>query len=233
LTSAAIMVVHARFLPESLPHDKRQPLNVSSLMRGYAALLGHRRFVVLVLASSLPFNGYFMYILSAPTFVGELLGLPPTQFFWFFVVGIAGIMGGAFCSGRLAGKIEPTRQVGLGFCIMAVATVLNLLVNWTLPPQFLLCTLPLALYAFGWSLVVPVVTILTLDTVPERRGMASSLQGCIGSIINGVVAGVLAPWVMHSLMGLALASAAQMLLGALAWVLALKMMKPGLARSTA
>jgi MFS transporter, DHA1 family, multidrug resistance protein len=215
-----IGVVHARWLPESLDVDKRQPLKLSSLLSGYAQLLSHRRFVLLVLASSLPFNGYFMYILSAPVFVGEHLQLPPTQFFWFFVVGIAGIMSGAWASGRLAGHIDPARQVALGFAVMLLASALNLACVLAWPPQFLLSTLPLALYALGWSLVTPVVTIMILDTVPERRGMASSLQGCIGSVLNGLVAGVLSPLVMHSMLGLACASAAQMLLGGLMWRLA-------------
>jgi MFS transporter, DHA1 family, multidrug resistance protein len=58
--------------------------------------------------------------------------------------------------------------------------------------------LPVAVFAFGWSLMVPVVTLLVLDLVPERRGMASSVQACLGSLANGLVAGVLVPLVMHS-----------------------------------
>ncbi|MCK7499812.1 MAG: hypothetical protein MZW92_62495 [Comamonadaceae bacterium] len=32
------------------------------------------------------------------------------------------------------------------------------------------------MFSFGWALMVPVVTLMVLDLVPERRGMASSLQ---------------------------------------------------------
>ena len=39
----------------------------------------------------------------------------------------------------------------------------------------------------------PVVTLLLLDLVPDRRGMASSVQASLGSAVNGLVAGVLAP----------------------------------------
>jgi DHA1 family bicyclomycin/chloramphenicol resistance-like MFS transporter len=46
--------------------------------------------------------------------------------------------------------------------------------------------------------MVPVVTLMVLDLVPERRGMASSFQAFIGSTANGFVAGVVAPLVMHS-----------------------------------
>ncbi len=55
----------------------------------------------------MPFNGMFLYVLSAPVFLGEHLELGPAQFFWFFCLTIGGIMAGAWLSGRLAGRIRP------------------------------------------------------------------------------------------------------------------------------
>jgi DHA1 family bicyclomycin/chloramphenicol resistance-like MFS transporter len=77
--------------------------------------------------------------------------------------------------------------------------------------------LPVAVFSFGWALMVPVVTLAVLDLVPERRGMASSLQACVASIANGLVAGVIAPLVMHSTLALALTSAAFLGIGLAAW----------------
>ena len=74
-----------------------------------------------------------------------------------------------------------------------------------------------ALFSFGWALMVPVVTIKVLDLVPDRRGMASSLQAFVGSVANGLVAGVIAPLVMHSTLALALTSAGFLAIGLLAW----------------
>jgi DHA1 family bicyclomycin/chloramphenicol resistance-like MFS transporter len=76
----------------------------------------------------------------------------------------------------------------------------------------------IAAFTFGWALMVPVVTLLVLDQAPDRRGMASSLQACIGSIANGLVAGLLVPLVMHSTHALALASMALMAIGLVAWL---------------
>jgi len=76
----------------------------------------------------------------------------------------------------------------------------------------------IAVFAFGWALMVPVVTLLVLDLVPERRGMASSFQACIGSAANGLVAGVIAPVVMHSTVALATASLLLMSIGLVAWI---------------
>jgi len=72
-------------------------------------------------------------------------------------------------------------------------------------------------FAFGWALMVPVVTLMVLDLAPDRRGMASSLQACVGSAANGVVAGVLAPLVMHSPLALAVAALALGATGLAGW----------------
>jgi DHA1 family bicyclomycin/chloramphenicol resistance-like MFS transporter len=63
-----------------------------------------------------------------------------------------------------------------------------------------------------------VVTLLVLDLHPQRRGMASSLQAFVGSTANGVVAGMVAPLVMHSAVALAGASLLLMLVGLVAWI---------------
>ena len=79
--------------------------------------------------------------------------------------------------------------------------------------------LPLAVYAFGWALMVPAVTLLVLDLHPSRRGMASSLQMFVGSGGNAITAGVIAPWVMHSTQALAMASISFMAIGLTGWAI--------------
>ena len=154
---------------------------------------------MLALASGIPFNGMFLYVLSAPVFLGEILRLAPAQFFWFFVLTIAGIMAGAFLSGRMAGRVKPTRQIRYGFLVMAPVGDAQPRAQPAVRRRARGGrSLPIALYAFGWAMMVPVVTLMVLDLVPERRGMASSLQAFVGSTANGLVAGVVAPLVMHS-----------------------------------
>jgi DHA1 family bicyclomycin/chloramphenicol resistance-like MFS transporter len=215
---ASLWGVTARWLPETLPPEQRQPLNVSNLMRGYAQLLRNPRFMALVFASGVPFNGMFLYVLSAPVWLGEHLKLAPTQFFWFFMMSIVGIMAGAWFSGRMAGRAKPRHQIRHGFVVMIGTTAVNVVLNLLLPPHPLWSMLPVAVFSFGWALQVSVVTLLALEQAPDRRGMASSVQACVGSLANALVAGVLAPLVMHSTAALALTSAAMLGVGALAWL---------------
>lgn len=214
----ALLIANYMLLPETLPPARRQHFHAKNLLAGYWKLGSDPRFFLLALASGIPFNGMFLYVLSAPVFLGEHLGLLPQQFFWFFILTISGIMGGAFLSGRVAGKISPKRQIRNGFVIMLVIGVLNLLANVALTPHVSWAMFPIAIFSFGWALMMPVVTLLVLDLHPERRGMASSLQMFVGSSANGIVAGVISPLVMHSTIGLATASLLMMGVGLCAWL---------------
>ena len=214
----ALWIANYKLLPETLHITHRQPFNASNLMQGYWQLGLDPRFLLLALASGVPFNGMFLYVLSAPVFLGEHLGLAPTQFFWFFVLSISGIMAGAWVSGRLAGKIAPKRQIKYGFAIMLLIALINLAANILFKAEASWALIPISIFSFGWAMMVPVVTLLVLDLHPMRRGMASSLQSFIGSTANGLVAGLIAPLVMHSTVAMAAVSLAMMCVGLVAWV---------------
>ena len=220
LTAVGVTLWFANYklLPETLHLTLRQPFNARNLMQGYWKLGLDPRFLLLALASGIPFNGMFLYVLSAPAFLGQHLDLAPTQFYWFFVLTISGIMGGAWVSGRMAGRLAPKQQIKIGFLIMLGIAILNLGANFLFKAHVAWAVFPIAIFSFGWALMVPVVTLLVLDLHPERRGMASSLQAFIGASANGLVAGVVAPLVMHSTVLLALASLGMMCVGLLAWV---------------
>jgi DHA1 family bicyclomycin/chloramphenicol resistance-like MFS transporter len=213
-----LWIANYRLLPETLHSTQRQHFHIKNLLAGYWQLGADPRFLLLALASGVPFNGMFLYILSAPVFLGEHLQLQPQQFFWCFLVTIGGIMSGAWVSGRVAGKLSQKRQIRNGFVIMLCIGVVNLIANLLFTAHVSWALWPLGIFAFGWAMMVPVVTLLILDLHPDRRGMASSLQMFIGSGSNGIVAGLIAPWVMHSTVGLAAASLCMMGIGLVAWI---------------
>ncbi len=217
LLGLLLWIVIWRRLPETLHHSERQPLHLLHLLRGYAGLVRSPQFLALVVASGIPFNGMFLYVLAAPAFVGEHLGLAPTQFFWFFAINVSGIMAGAWLSGRLAGRVPWRRQIRWGFVVMSVVSVLNVVLNLVFEPNAWWSMWPIGLYALGWSLMTPVVTLLVLDQVPERRGMASSVHSSISSAANALVAGALTPLVMNSPRDLALAALVLMAAGLVSW----------------
>lgn len=215
LVAFAVALLAATFavLPETHPPAARLPFVPRALLRDYGAIFVNPRFQRLAAAASFNFSALFLYIASAPVFVLEMLRLRgrhlgETEFAWFFVPTIGGMVLGAFVSGRAAGRLSGERLVRMGFAATAVAMAWNLVYNAVVPvPQVPWAVVPMVLHAFGIALVFPVLTLAILDMYPRQRGSASSLQAFISLVMNAVVAGVLSPLLSHHALALAGAAA--------------------------
>ena len=219
--AALYLLCHLR-LPETLPPSSRQPFAVVPLFRNYVKLAGSLRLFLLSSAVALNFCGFFLYIASAPALIYGLLGLGENQFAWLFVPGIAGVMLGAFLSGRLAGKASPQRTVKIAYGMMFSAAALNLAYSGFFEPALPWTVLPVMLYSMGMALAMPSVTLLALDLFPHNRGMAASLQGFEQSFLSGIVAGFVSPLLSHAALALAGGMTGLLLLGWLAWMMYLR-----------
>ena len=205
-------------LPETHPPAARAPLQARPMLRGYLAMLREPSFVRLALAGSFNFSALFLYIASAPALVLDHLRLGQDGFGWFFVPMIAGMMIGAFASGRMAGKVDAIAQVRLGFGCCLAAALINLGYHGFIePPGVLATVLPVGLNSFGIALVFPVLTLAILDMFPNARGAASSMQAFISLLLNAFVAGLVSPWLSHDLLHLSAAAGTLTLLAWLFW----------------
>ncbi len=216
LSTAALGLACWKLLPETLPPEKRQSLQPTYLGRSYFKVLTSPRFLFACAALSLNFLGFFIYVLSAPTFLMKHLGVPETGFLWLFGPAMSGLMGGAWLSGRLAGKRSPEKTIGLGYILMVSAATLNLSLNLALPPGLPWSVLPIFFYTLGMSLAMPSLTLLALDPFPEQRGLAASCQTFFQSGANSLAAGLIVPLLWGSTLTLSLGMAGLMSLGGLA-----------------
>ena len=199
-----VFVWAAKRLPETLPRAARQPLHPRALWRNYMSVIFRLDFALLASILALNFAGFFLYIAGAPGFLIDLLGVSTWGFAWLFVPMISGIMIGAVLSGRFAGHRSPRQTVRLGYSLMAAGVAVNLATCWLLPAGVVWYVLPIFVYCIGTSLMMPSLTLLMLDLFPTMRGMASSLQGAVHFSLSAVVAGTIAPLLVHSLGWLAI-----------------------------
>ena len=216
-TVLLIIMSHLCF-HETLPEQARQSFRPRPLLNGYLEVGASPAFLLLSLGVGLNFNGFFLYIVSAPVFLPEHLKLGPEQYAWLFLPGIAGIMTGAYLSGRDAGKRQPEKTVARAYRFMIAAALVNLIYAWTLPPSLPWVIVPIFFYALGCSMAMPSFSLIVLDMFPTRRGMATSLQGFISGIVNAIVAGIISPAVSQSPHWLATGMFVLMLGGLLCWV---------------
>ena len=218
LMTAALALVCWRLLPETLPPERRQSLRPGYLARTYRKVLTSPRFLLACGALACNFAGFFLYVLSAPMFLMTHLGIAETGFLWLFGPTMCGLLTGSWLSGRLAGRLSRQRTIRLGYGVMGAAALANLAINLLLPPSLPWSVLPLPLYTLGMSLAMPCLTLYALDPFPEQRGLAASCQTFLQSAFNGVAAGLIAPALWGSTLGLALGMAGLMALGGLsAW----------------
>ena len=224
LTAVGVVLVAVSWvrLPETLPETARQPFHFVALMKGYEAVGINLRFLLLSLAVGFNFNAFFLYIVSAPVFLGEHLHLGPQQYAWLFLPCILGIMFGSQLSGRAAGRHTPAKTVKRAYGFMAAAALGNLAYAFALPPSIPWAILPIAIFGIGFAMAMPSVSLITLDLFPTRRGMAASLQGFVSGMVNVVTAGVISPAVSHDTRWLAVAMVGLMAAGLASWLLYLR-----------
>jgi DHA1 family bicyclomycin/chloramphenicol resistance-like MFS transporter len=192
-----------RNLPETLPPHKRQPFNPRYLARNYGEILRSPLFHMKSGVVALNFAGLFVYISAAPVFLPQHLGLGPSQFGWLFIPSVGGIFLGALAANRIAGKMTFSRQIGIGFCFLLAASIFNVAYHLWLPPSLPWSVAPLLFYTFGMSVVAPGATLLALDLFPHIRGTVASCQSFAVTLLGAVVAGVIAPFLSHSVLWLA------------------------------
>jgi MFS transporter, DHA1 family, multidrug resistance protein len=208
-------------LPETYPHERRLPLRIARLARNDLAVLANGEFLRLALASGFCFIALHLYVGSAPAIVLDHWGLTETMFAALNLPIICGYTIGAVMSGRLAGRLAPQRQAGIGIGLLLAVTSLMLLLQWsfTAPPIYLQQLL-LAAMGFGLQLMYPVVTLRILDLFPDSRGAAASMQSFSNLLIATLSMGLVAPMLAYSMAGIALGSMAASAAGWLLWQLA-------------
>ncbi|MHB1678496.1 MAG: multidrug effflux MFS transporter [Sulfuriferula sp.] len=214
-----LLVLSYYYLQETHALDKRQLFSFKPLINNYHEVASHPHFLLLAGTVALNFAGFFLYIASAPVFVLKTLHLHENQFAWLFVPAISGVIVGAFLSGRLAGRVTPQQTVTYAYVLLLTAAVINLAYNSLFTPSWPWAVLPISLYGMGMSLAMPSVTLLALDLFPQHRGLASSMQGFVQTMLNAVVAGVISPLLSFSPVYLALGMTGFLFLGRMIWAL--------------
>ena len=217
LVGSLLVAMGLRFLPETHPPHARHPFHPVALLKGYEEVGINLRFLMLSLAAGFNFNAFFLYIVSAPVFLGRHLGLGPQQYAWLFFPCIAGIMLGAQFSGRAAGRWKPPVTIGRAYAFMGGAAIVNLAYNFLATPSIPWAVLPLAVFGIGFAMAMPSITLITLDMFPTRRGMAASLQGFVSGMVNVLTAGVISPLLWDDTRHLALGMLAMMAAGFVLW----------------
>jgi len=214
----SMLVLLGFFIGETLVDENRQSIHPGAVTRVYLRALLNQRFPALIFSVSFSFAGLFLYIAGAPTVIYDFLGLGSKDFGWLFIPIVAGLVAGASISSRLAHRWPAHRTIKVGFCVMIVAAALNLLdVNLAAASIFVVIG-PLVLYVIGLSLMMPAITVLAMDCLPNHRGTAASMQGFLQMITNAGVASFAVPLLQARWMNFVLGQFTFLSLALMFWI---------------
>lgn len=203
----------SRYLPETMPIEKRTPLSLGNVCRNYQAIFGHREFSLLVTAIGANFSAFFLYVLASPVFLIQHLGLSSQQFAWMFMPTVAGMVLGSWLAKRAAGRYNGRQILRFAYAWMALMAAFNLVISLLPLMHPALSILPIALFNVGLAFAMPILSITALDCHPKIRGTAASGQAFVQMLLSTISAGLIAPLVWHHPAGLAVAMLGYLLLG--------------------
>ncbi|WP_375691536.1 multidrug effflux MFS transporter [Pseudooceanicola sp. LIPI14-2-Ac024] len=185
---AAVNLVLAVFLlPETLPRDRRVPVNLASMRRGAGVLLRDPLFMGLTFIGGFGMASFFVFIASASFVYTDQFGMSPTGFSLAFALNAVGFFGASQVAAGLGARYGITRVVRLavaGFFLVTVTLALLALAG--------LASLPviMALLFCGnacLGLVIPTTMVLALDEHGDIAGLASSLGGTLQMLAGGLM----------------------------------------------
>jgi DHA1 family bicyclomycin/chloramphenicol resistance-like MFS transporter len=212
-----LMILMAIFTPETLGEDDRRSIHPATVVRTYISALLHKQFPALIFSWSLAFAGQFLYVAGAPTVIYEFLGLGPDDFAWLFLPLVTGLILGALISDRLTHRWSAEKTISMGFLLMVLASVISICVAGFSVASIPGVIGPLLLYVTGFALMLPGLTVLVLDCMPNHRGTAASMQGFLQMLTGAGVASIAVPLLNGRWLNFALGQALFLLLAVGLW----------------
>jgi len=194
-----------KYLPETMPKEKRLPLSAKQVIKDYRAIFSDKEFNYVVFALGANFAGFFLYVLASPVFLVKHLGLTEHQFAYMFIPTVCGMVLGSYLAKRAAGRYAQSKVIKLAYVWMSVMTLLNIAVCLYLPTNVIYNIVPIALFNIGMALAMPILSLAALDRHPKIRGTAASGQAFIQMLLSTVSAGLIVPLVWYAPSGLAIA----------------------------
>jgi DHA1 family bicyclomycin/chloramphenicol resistance-like MFS transporter len=215
LYAAISLWAAVRYLPETMPKEKRMPLSAKKVLSSYRLIFSDKEFNLVVLASAANFAAFFIYVLASPVFLVKQLGLSDQQFGYMFIPTVCGMVLGSYLAKRAAGIYTSQQVLKVAYAWMGAMVLLNLVVclNLAVTPFFNI--LPVALFNVGMALAMPILSLAALDRHAKIRGTAASGQAFVQMLLSAVSAGVIVPLVWAEPLGLAIAMAAYLLFSCL------------------
>ncbi|MGB3698651.1 MAG: multidrug effflux MFS transporter [Gordonia sp. (in: high G+C Gram-positive bacteria)] len=189
LTGLALVMLLAvaRFVPETLPVERRHPVQPRVIARSFGSVLGDRLYLGYTLTFGIGFGAMFGYISASPFVIQDLMGFSPGMYSVLFAINALGIGAAGTANTRLVGRLRPQTLLAIGVGVLLVVGAAMLVVALVAADvHWLLLVLMFCLTStFGFT--AGNATALALGQVRDRAGAGSAVLGTLQFTVGAVV----------------------------------------------
>ncbi|MFI7273235.1 multidrug effflux MFS transporter [Streptomyces sp. NPDC049879] len=189
LLGVVLIAVVARWLPETLPAERRTSGGVRPALRDMGGLFRDRVFAGHLLVGGLTFAALFAYVSASPFVVQEIYGASPQTFSMLFMANSIGMVVMSQVNGKVfVGRVPAQRVMAVGLAlIVADSTALLLMTSGVFGDVGLLpVSAGLFVLMASMPLVLPNANSEGLDRAGHAAGSASALLGASSFFVGAV-----------------------------------------------
>lgn len=188
---AAMLVLAAVALPETVPPERRSAGGLRPALRVYGTLLRDLPFVALVGVAGLAMSALFAYVAGSSFVFQDQYGLSQQQFAYVFAAGAVALIGASQLNVWLLARTSPERITLVALVVGAVAGVVLVVAAASELGGLAGMLVPLWLLLGTVGLVLPNAPALALSRHGEAAGTAAALLGAVqfgfGALVSPVV----------------------------------------------
>ncbi len=174
---ACACAIFAALVPETNVRRDAASLTRRRILLAWREALASRTFRHYLLCNCAANVGLFAFLAASPKVVMNGLGIAPDRYGLYFAATTLCFGAGAFASGRLAGKLRIDGIMVRGAALSATGGVAMAALAFGGAADVPAVMAPMALFLFGYGMMVPSATAGALTPFPHIAGSASSLMG--------------------------------------------------------
>ncbi|MEC9361928.1 MAG: multidrug effflux MFS transporter [Pseudomonadota bacterium] len=158
---------------------RSEPIRIGRVLRGYAALLVHRRFMGYALATGIGSGGMFSYISGAPFVFIEVFGVPVQHFGWLFGANAVGFVVVSQLNGWFLDRWSPDRILRAALLGYAGFGVIMTTAAASGVGGLAGVAVPLFVCVSSLGLVFPNATAMAMEPFGTQAGLAAAAMGTL------------------------------------------------------
>lgn len=168
-----------RFLPETLPPDRRIKLSFGGQVARYSSIVRERGFISHALLGGFTMFGMFAYLGGSPMVFINLFHLPPLLYGALFGTCAAGFILCSQINPRILGRFGANRVLRIGVRFFFCAALVLALVAFNHPSAWWMVAIPVFCCMSSQGFIMPNSVVGALTRHAGHAGSASALMGTL------------------------------------------------------